>query len=335
MSSNARGPAISLDRTANVRTFWHVASICFTSIRAPILALSFADWCVDCWPRRPRSAPAPAGEARRRAPRSARAVAQSCRTAEGENSCATVKAPCRVRHTCASDSAEGGEARTGTAVTTAVLERFPQMSRRCEPATIGASGDQMQVWDLSGDIRTLARDLPDAAVNWLRLPSDARWNLLRACWRTGGARVKSLVLAPELLRRIREGEINAIGCFSGKDFALARYLAAGDGIRAAAKFSRVGLSISASSHSSFSLSSPMPIGCMGRDSSNSPSRPRTRAACIIFRRTTRSARSSGLCPDYRVSDRARGTAALRSQGVSRDARHRKVAATAIQADISG
>lgn len=112
---------------------------------------------------------------------------------------------------------------------TAVLERFAQASRRCEPATIGTRADEMLVWDLAHrcpDVRTLMRDAPGAAARWLRLPSDARWKLLRACLRTGGARAGALVAAPELLRRVRQGGIEAIGCFSGKDFALAALLAA-------------------------------------------------------------------------------------------------------------
>jgi hypothetical protein len=87
----------------------------------------------------------------------------------------------------------------------------------------------MLVWDLAhrgADVRALVRDAPGAAAGWLRLPSHARWRLLRACLRTGGARAGALILAPELLRSMREGEIEAIGCFSGKDFALATLLAA-------------------------------------------------------------------------------------------------------------
>ena len=91
---------------------------------------------------------------------------------------------------------------------TAVLERFGQASRRCEPATIGTPADEMQVWELAhrcADVRTLIRDAPGAAACWLRLPSNVRWKLLRACLRTGGARAGALVAAPRLLRRIREG----------------------------------------------------------------------------------------------------------------------------------
>lgn len=110
-----------------------------------------------------------------------------------------------------------------------MLERFAQASRRCAPATVGIDADETLAWDLarrSAGVRTLARNASGAATGWLGVPPGARWSLLRACLHTGGARAAALMLAPELLRRVREGEIEAIGCFSTKDFPLATLLAA-------------------------------------------------------------------------------------------------------------
>jgi hypothetical protein len=114
-------------------------------------------------------------------------------------------------------------------VTIAMLERFAQASRRCDPATMGIGADETLAWDLAarpGGVRALARHASRAATGWLGVPPDARWSLLRACLRTGGARTAALMVAPELLRRVREGDVEAVGCFSTKDFPLATFLAA-------------------------------------------------------------------------------------------------------------
>src|ERR1700726_924600 len=86
----------------------------------------------------------------------------------------------------------------------------------------------MQVWDLAhrcADVRSLMRDAPGAVAGWVRLPRSARWKLLRACLRSGGARAGALVAAPELLSPVRENGAEAIGCFSAKGFALGALLA--------------------------------------------------------------------------------------------------------------
>ena len=171
---------------------------------------------------------------------------------------------------------------------TAVLERFGQASRRCEPATIGTPADEMQVWELAhrcADVRTLIRDAPGAAACWLRLPSNVRWKLLRACLRTGGARAGALVAAPRLLRRIREGGIEAIGCFSGKDFALATLLAAETPLGC-----REGLPHGTPSFGDFAFELLAVFQALpGRHPS--PHLHRSAVdACIIFRRITRNGR---------------------------------------------
>ena len=64
---------------------------------------------------------------------------------------------------------------------------------------------------------------------WTGLPCQLRrgsaGRLLRACLDTGGARWGALLRAPRLLRHVRAGEVDAIACFSAKDFALAHLLA--------------------------------------------------------------------------------------------------------------
>lgn len=55
----------------------------------------------------------------------------------------------------------------------AVLERFADPSRRCEPASIGSPEDEMLVWDLSGPVDepwTFLRGVPAGLWSWLRSP---------------------------------------------------------------------------------------------------------------------------------------------------------------------
>jgi hypothetical protein len=100
-------------------------------------------------------------------------------------------------------------------MTVATLERFRDRSRRCEPALDG--GD---VWELRPTtVRSTVGD-------WLTLdiPAREKLRLLAACLGTGGARRGALACAPDLVERIRAGDIDRIACFSAKDFALARYV---------------------------------------------------------------------------------------------------------------
>jgi hypothetical protein len=111
----------------------------------------------------------------------------------------------------------------------AALERFPDPSRRCDPGRLGGAGEAV-VWNVPGlrnEPRALARGLPGALWQWTfgPMPRGARRRLLRACLDTGGARLGALVRGPELWRRVREGEVDGLACFSSKDFGLARYLA--------------------------------------------------------------------------------------------------------------
>jgi len=102
----------------------------------------------------------------------------------------------------------------------AALERFTDLSRRCEPGELGHHRDELSVFDLR------PRDLRAAVRDWraLAMPPREKLGLLRACLGTGGARRGALARAPELVERIRAGTIDRVACFSPKDFALVRYL---------------------------------------------------------------------------------------------------------------
>jgi hypothetical protein len=124
-------------------------------------------------------------------------------------------------------TANGAE--PGTRLTIAALERFADTSRRCEPAVIAAA-DSMIVWNLPAPLHdpvTFLRETPGALVDWITVPASMRERarLLQACLDTGGARLGALLRAPGLLRHVRAREVDAVACFSAKDFALARLLA--------------------------------------------------------------------------------------------------------------
>ncbi|MEO6928654.1 MAG: hypothetical protein ABI190_05755, partial [Casimicrobiaceae bacterium] len=109
-------------------------------------------------------------------------------------------------------------------MTTAIFERFAQRSRRVDPESL-ADGGTPVVWDLphpSADRRAFVAQMARATVRWaaMPLPWRDRWTLLRACLGTGGARLGALAMAPELLHELRGGGIDALTCFSTKDFAL-------------------------------------------------------------------------------------------------------------------
>jgi hypothetical protein len=110
----------------------------------------------------------------------------------------------------------------------AVLERFADPSRRCDPKAIGGPGDELTVWNLTGGNR---RRLVDNPLAWLSrwragsLSIGDRIRVLTACLGTGGGRFGALTWGVELLTRVRAGEIESIACFSAKDFALAELLA--------------------------------------------------------------------------------------------------------------
>jgi hypothetical protein len=110
----------------------------------------------------------------------------------------------------------------------AVLERFDDPSRRCNPEAMGGPGDELTVWNLTGGNRRSFVQNPLAWVSRWRagpLSISDRIRVLIACLGTGGARFGALNCGVELLSRVRAGEIERIACFSAKDFALAALLA--------------------------------------------------------------------------------------------------------------
>ena len=112
----------------------------------------------------------------------------------------------------------------------AVLERFADPSRRCDDAHERLASGRVEIVDLPDPVRAPAaflRELPGAIGDWISVPASLRERASLACAaaRTGGARAGALLRAPGLLRRVREGEIDAIACYSAKDFPLAGFLA--------------------------------------------------------------------------------------------------------------
>jgi hypothetical protein len=113
----------------------------------------------------------------------------------------------------------------------AVLERFADLSRRCDPEAIGGLEDELSVWNLAGrwkGWRSFGANLLALLAEPLSVGD--RMRLLIACLGTGGAQSGALARAAELLRRVRAGQIESIACFSTKDFALAELLAKETGV---------------------------------------------------------------------------------------------------------
>jgi hypothetical protein len=108
----------------------------------------------------------------------------------------------------------------------AILERFADVSRRCEIHEIAGPDDEVAVWDLADGWKGW-RGFITKVPALLGEPFSVgdRIRLLSACIRTGGAQYGALAYAAELLRRVRAGQIEGIACFSAKDFTLAKLLA--------------------------------------------------------------------------------------------------------------
>ena len=115
-------------------------------------------------------------------------------------------------------------------MTVAAIERFADPSRRCDDAHPRLASGPVEVVDLPDPLRapaTFLREVPRAIAEWVAVPASLRERASLACAaaRTGGARLGALLRAPGLLRRVREGRIGAIACYSAKDFPLATLLA--------------------------------------------------------------------------------------------------------------
>lgn len=117
-------------------------------------------------------------------------------------------------------------------MTTLVLERFAQLSRRCDPKNLHVPADDTRLCELAFryvGAGHLLRDAGAAAAGWLSVSSRLRWKLARACFATGGARTGAFLRAPALARCLQSGAIDSVACFSNKDFALAKLIAAETG----------------------------------------------------------------------------------------------------------
>src|SRR5665647_1249510 len=110
------------------------------------------------------------------------------------------------------------------------IERFSDPSRRCDNDRLAAHDHKVLSCDLPhprDDILECATCIPAALAGWLNVPVsyEDRRRLFQSCMATGGARFGALLRAPQLLERVRQGEIDRIACFSSKNFGLAEYLA--------------------------------------------------------------------------------------------------------------
>jgi hypothetical protein len=113
----------------------------------------------------------------------------------------------------------------------AVLERFSDPSRRCEPRPAENSEFGTSIWDLTADWNGWRGFIANlAALLTEPLSVGDRIRLIVACLDTGGAQCGALAQAAELFRRVHAGQIESIACFSAKDFALAELLAKETGL---------------------------------------------------------------------------------------------------------
>jgi hypothetical protein len=112
----------------------------------------------------------------------------------------------------------------------AVIERFAEPSRRCQPGFLTGASDEVVMWDLIREAteRTptpgeVARALP--AWAFLRISPSRVWKYLRACREMRGLRRTALIRVPAWIRQARAHEIDAVACFSTDGFPLAELLA--------------------------------------------------------------------------------------------------------------
>ena len=112
----------------------------------------------------------------------------------------------------------------------ALIERFPDPSRRGDPDRIADDDDEVVVWDLArtldGRDATLG-DLLRFAPRWVALPIPVRerWQLLRLAARMYGSRRVALERLPQCVRELRESGIDQVACYSTKGFEVAQWFA--------------------------------------------------------------------------------------------------------------
>jgi hypothetical protein len=116
----------------------------------------------------------------------------------------------------------------------ALLERFSDPSRRCDPSRVAAPDDDVLIWDLSrsrGDHVPSFRDFVRVAPAWatLPMPTRSRWRLLRLCAGMRGWRRAALIHVPAWMRALQTHEIDQVACFSAREFELAHQFAEATG----------------------------------------------------------------------------------------------------------
>ena len=113
----------------------------------------------------------------------------------------------------------------------AVVERFEDPSRRCDPRLFLADDDVVRVWDLSrerGAASPSWGEVTRAAATWITAGGAVgpRWRAVRACWgMRGWHRKRAFVLAAGWLQQLAAGEVDEVACFSSRHFPLVDALA--------------------------------------------------------------------------------------------------------------
>ena len=116
----------------------------------------------------------------------------------------------------------------------ALLERYLDPSRRCDPERIAADDDEVVLWDLvrgPGESvptpRDLLRQVPDLVT--LPIPIRERWRLLRVLARMRGGRRVALEHLPQWIGELHERGIDELACYSTKGFDLVQWFARATG----------------------------------------------------------------------------------------------------------
>jgi hypothetical protein len=112
----------------------------------------------------------------------------------------------------------------------AVIERFSDPSRNCDPNRIGAEGDDLRFLQLGGGrrfppsllwrcLRSVCAVLADRGMS-----TQVKRRLIASALATGGPPLAALASAHDAIRMLRAGPFDRIDCFSSRDFALVAFL---------------------------------------------------------------------------------------------------------------
>jgi hypothetical protein len=112
----------------------------------------------------------------------------------------------------------------------AILERFSDPSRRCDPACFADDDHEVVVLDLVAPVGERVPSITEVArsvTGWaaLREPLLERARLFWLSTRIRGARRRALVGVPSWVQRLRAGEFDQIACYSARGFELASWFA--------------------------------------------------------------------------------------------------------------